>query len=187
MANAAFAVTLGLIHSEVSILDQQIIIVRILWIPGQACGTAEADDVAVGHQHLLIEQLLVDLVDLSEHFLAIVDLVDEHVEFIAAHPSDQSAVTAAGLQDIGRPLDIFIAIIMAVGIIDIFEPIQIPHDKDSRTHIAFGKTAADLSHEGPAVQKMGQQIIVALVLDALFFHGLFGDVHDDAPNSGVVF
>ncbi|MPN10878.1 hypothetical protein SDC9_158175 [bioreactor metagenome] len=80
----------------------------------------------------------------------------------------------------GHFLDIKIADIVPVGIVDIFQIIQIPQSHNADLILLFGQKIFHSSVKGLPVEELGQRIKVPLIGKTLIIQNLLGHIDYDA-------
>ncbi len=97
---------------------------------------------------------------------------------------DIRATTArpgGGQQGIGCTADVFVPIVVPIGIVDVFEVVEIDHHQSAGFEQGGErKKALHGVVERPAVIDVGQQVVVTIVFDLPLLGDFRGDVGDDA-------
>ena len=184
----AFVGVLDGIHGKISVFEQYLIIGGIVGIPGDAGrrpdfkgGVVRQGEVGLPHPPVQVVKNIADglLIGITGY---------EHIELVARHPGDDGGLGQLLLQQRRHTADILVAHIMAVGIVDVFEIIQIHHQQGADAQ-RLGMTEFFLHHrvKGAPIEQIGQQIIVPLVFDFLLLQHFLGDIgqHPDDP-SGIL-
>lgn len=89
--------------------------------------------------------------------------------------------------DARRAADIFVAFVMTVGIVDVFQVIQIQHDEggDAQLFRTLEKLAQPVV-KGTAVKQARHEVVVPLVLDFSLLLDFLGDVGEGADDFFLV-
>ena len=183
----ALAAVLHLVHGEIRIAHQLVEPVAVRRIPSHAAGSPHRLAHAVGQRKRSPRHTLAQQGDLPAHFFLCVITVKQHEELIAGHACHKAAFPVGAGKARGHTADIGVAHIVAVGIVDILQVVQIQHHQ--RTHARrlrpSGQQRQRHTFECAAVIKLGEHVVVTLVFHAFQRHPVTGDVLGQARPAGT--
>ena len=130
LQETVFSLRLGLVHGDVGVADQDVRCLAVLGINGNA-DTRRRDEVACAHRERP-SQLAHDLLGDDENVVRRVDVGEQHSELVAALARQRVAGTQATTDALGEFLQQDVAFLMAVGVVDQLEAIDVEeHDADA--------------------------------------------------------
>ena len=161
-AEGIAAVLLAFVHGGVGVLEQGFGVFAVVGKDGdaEAAGNQHlgaVDDEGLGQalQHLARQQLRV---------MGVVKVGQDDREFVAAEPGHRIRFPHAGGQAPGGLLEQFVTGVVAQGVVDLFEAVQVEEQDGDLGSVpsAPGQGMGQAVHEQRAVGKLGQRIIVRL-------------------------
>ena len=170
------AVLLAFVHRGVGVLEQGFGVFAVVGKDGDA--------EAAGNQHLGAvddEGLGQALQHLARHqfrVMGVVKVGQDDREFVAAEPGHRIRFPDAAGQALGGLLEQFVTGVVAQGVVDLFEAVQVEEQDGDLGSVpaAPGQGMGQAVHEQRAVGKLGQRIIVRLhaQLFLALLYGLIG-------------
>ena len=166
--NPAFDRVLDGVHGKIRHTQQFLIIPSVPRVPGKPAGRPYPHPIPRGQHQAGLAHLVPESFQAGTNRLLILVAVQEHVELVSRTAAHHAAAAIEGLQTLGECLDVAIPIVVSIGIIDVFQIIQIQHQQ--RGHLQPApprrrKKLAQLLVERPAVIEVGQDVEIPLVLD----------------------
>ena len=158
---------LDLVHRKIGVSLEGVEVGGIVRIPCYAAGHPNAQLLAVRQGGAAPGKALFQLPDVLPHGLLRLIAVEQQQELIAGEPRHHGAAGHALLQAVGRLAQIDVAPVVAVGIIDGLEVIEVRHHQGRAAHHSglLEQLAAD-PEEGLTTVQPGEGVVIALVLDA---------------------
>ena len=103
--------------------------------------------------------------------------VEQQQELIAGEPRHHGAAGHALLQAVGRLAQIDVAPVVAVGVVDLLEVVQIHHQQGGTAQLSgCWNSASQARSKARAAVQAGQGIVIALVLNALLLQHRGGHI-----------
>ena len=159
----ALAVVLGLVHGEVGIFAQVGEIHGVLGIERHAHGCAHLEHRGVGClEHARVERAH-ERVEQAVRPIGVSAAVDEHEELVARDAREEALALERALDDAGRGLDVVVAPIVAVRVVDVLQIVQVEHEHGAERRRDAGQALRDGLLESTAVQEAREHVVVALV------------------------
>ena len=109
------------IHRKIGISDERFIRIRVVGIPGNACGGAHPEGGVAGQRENGFSQPLLDLFHCVENLLFFLAAIEEDVEFVARHTGNHRVRRGVFSQDSCGAPDVLIAVIVPIGVVDVLE------------------------------------------------------------------
>jgi len=175
---------LGLVHGHVGIADQHVQVQRIVRIQADAHAAGDEQFMA-GHRERLVEHGHQLFGHLRRAILAVYAF-EQHDEFIAAQARQGVAFAQARRQLPGHLLQQFVAHMVAQGVVDVLEAVQVDEQHGQLLLVARGAQQRVLQAvvEQQAVRQRRQRVVVRHVVE-LFLRLLDqGDVAEHAHVMG---
>ena len=168
---------LDLIHRKIGVALQHLQFPAVFRIPGDAAGNADTQFAAAGqHRHALLHGTPQHL-NFLPHLLLAAVTIEQQQEFIAGQTGTHRAGGGIGRNALAGAVDVLIAPVMAVGIVDVLEVVQIHHQQCSHAQtLRLRKQLLVHPVEGLAVVQAGEDVVIALVLDAHPFQRCGGHI-----------
>ena len=158
---------LDLVHRKIGVPLEAVEVGGIVGIPCHAAGHPDAELLAVRQGGAAPGKALFQLPDVLPHGLLRLIAVEQQQELIAGEPRHHGAAGHALLQAVGRLAQIDVAPVVAVGIVDGLEVVEVRHHQGRTAHHSglLEQLTAD-PEEGLTVVQPGEGVVIALVLDA---------------------
>jgi hypothetical protein len=173
---AVAALVLGAVHGDVGVLEQGLQILPVGRIDGDPDARREGQLPPVDLHRLLDEaqQLGSDVADEGR----ILEVIDQHHELVPAQPRDQIGGAHAARQSLANPLQHLVAGVVAEGVVDVLEPVEVDEDDRQMAVVPLGP------HHGPpevvgeevAVGQCGEFVVVGQPPDLVLGAMPVGDV-----------
>ena len=180
------AAALRQVHGEVGVFAQVSEVRRILGIERCAHGRAHLERLSVGrHDGAGIEHGA-ERGEKVFHRCAIGAYVDEHEELVTGDARVESLVPERLVHHAARRLDVLIAPIVPVDIVDELEVVEVEHQHRSQRRRALREQVGNLLLECTAVEQPGEDVMVALMLDAATRLDLMRHVLHEAEHAVVL-
>ena len=133
--------------------------------------------IAAGQQRHALLHGIGQAVDLFPHCIPAAVAVEQHKELVAGKACAHRPGGGIVPQALAGAADVLVAPVVAVGIVDVLEVIQIHHHQRRHAHaLRCGEQLGAHPVEGLPVVQPGQDVVIALVLDALPFQHSGGHV-----------
>ena len=163
----ALAGMLDLIHGKIGVLFQGIEIRAVLRVPGHAARDADVQLAAAGQDGSAVLQGRAQLFQLFPHGVPAVVTVEQQHELIAREAGSEGARRGTGRQAAARLAEVLVAPVVAIGVVDGFQVVQVGHKQGGvAQRFRLGKQALAHPLECLTVVQARQDIVIALVLDA---------------------
>ena len=177
ITHAALVGMLDLIHGKVGIFFQGEQVVAVRGVPGNAARDADVQLLAVGQDGHAALQGSTQQLQLGAELLLILVAIEEDQEFIARKAGADGVGGRIGRKALAGLADVLVAPVVAVGIVDLLEVVQIHHQQGGTAQL-FGLLEQRVTGavKGTAAVQAGQGIVIALVLNALLLQHRGGHI-----------
>lgn len=166
----------GTVHRKISVSDQFFKRIGIVRIPGDAAGYTDFDFVVREGEGGSVRFFTDGMNDPAYLLLGLI-AVQQNIKFISRAAGDDAAVGIKFLQYPGEGLNILIASILSVSVVDVFQIIQVVHNQGGDFQTApFREKRMELLLESAAVIKIGQGVVIPFMFDFSLFDDIPGDV-----------
>src|SRR3569832_1685305 len=170
------AVRFGVIHRGVGVLEQRLDVVAVVGIDADTDAGRHDQFPLTDHEGLL--EAIEDLARDGRGLLAVAELTHQDGEVIAAHARDAVDLAHAAAQTLRHVHDERIAGLMAHGLVDVLEAIDVHEQQPQRPTVALGLQRGALApvEEQRAVGLSGEVVVIRQIMQTLFGGFTFGDI-----------
>ena len=177
ITHAALVGMLDLIHGKVGIFFQGEQVVAVRGVPGDAARDADVQLLAVGQDGHAALQGGTQQLQLGAELCLVLVAIEEDQEFIARKAGADGVGGRVGRKALAGLADVLVAPVVAVGVVDLLEVVQIHHQQGGTAQL-FGLLEQRVTGavKGTAAVQAGQGIVIALVLNALLLQHRGGHI-----------
>lgn len=179
----ALAAVLRHVHGEVGILAQACEVPGVLGIVGHAHGRAHLERAPVRRFQFARLERMTERVEQRVDGGAVGTPIDEHQELVARDACEQARPLEREGHGAACGLDVMVAPVVAVGIVDVLEVVQIQHHHGGDRRRVVLQPLRHLALERAAVQQAGEDVVIAFMLDAPARLDLVRHVLDEAEHA----
>ncbi len=157
---------LGHIHGDVGMLQQLVGVLAVVGVQRQADAGLHVQGEPLQHERLLEDgpQLVGD----GDGAVAGGDPGQQHGELVTAQPRDGVDLAERALEPLADVDEELVAVVVAEGVVDLFEPVQVDQQQRRREQLPVGRPdglAGAVAQQG-AVGQAGQPVVQRLALGA---------------------
>ena len=177
VAGVALVGLLDLIHRKVGVLLQGLEVGAVLREPRHAAGNADVQRLAVGQGGTTGPQGPVQGAQLFADGVLRVVPVEQQQELVAGQAGADGALGGVGGEALTGLADVLVAPVVAVGVVDVLEVVEVHHQQGRAAQpVGMGEEIGADPVEGLTAVQAGQDVVIALMLDALLFQNGGGDI-----------